>query len=348
MNVPVGINHESTPVNVLYPGAALYPDRCADIDPKAKTDEIYLSVVGGPAFDRISRLLNGMAVAKRNPEPGSDKMNDANTEWNERCELQKQITDYKSSAEFFSIQKNVDRMAKDLIEGTIDRASDQLVSLDFLAGSTVLDIGAGPGTLAVPLAKRGCRVTVVEPSHPMTVSMEKYRVRQGVSADIGVVPQLWEEVDADFIGRFDYVISSFALAVPDLREALLKMNAVATKQVHIFWFLTTPSWAQINTDLWKALHNEEYIGRPYADLIWNTLYQAGIMANLSVYPMKDSHTFADHAEALEEYADRLSAVEDWQRKIVLEYLQKTLIPCGDGRLTFPDEGRYAHIWWDTA
>lgn len=275
-------------------------------------------------------------------------MSDANKGWNERCELQRRITGYRSCAELFSIQKNVDRMAEDLIKGTIDRVSDQLACLDFPAGSTVLDIGAGPGTLAVPLAQRGCRVTVVEPSHPMTVSMEKYRARLGVSGRIAVVPQLWEDVDVNSIGRFDYVISSFAIAVPDLRDALLKMNAVANKQVHIFWFLNASPWARVMMDLWKPLHNEEYIGRPYADLIWNALYQAGIMADLSVYPLKDSRTFSNHIEALEEFADRLFAAGDRQREVVLEYLQKTLLLREDGRLAFPDGGDYAHIRWDTS
>lgn len=275
-------------------------------------------------------------------------MNDANTEWNAQCERQKRITDYKSSAEFFSIQKNVDRMAKSLIEGTMDRVQDQLGCLSFPAGSTVLDIGAGPGTLAVPLAKAGCKVTVVEPSVPMTVSMEKYRQYMGVADEISVISELWEDVDAEAIGQFDYVISSFAIVVPDLRDALLKMHAVARKQVHIFWFLNTPSWGQINGDLWEQLHHEEYVCRPHADLIWNTLYQAGIFADLSVYPMHDSQAYAKLEEAVAEYADRLSATEGWQREIVAEYLERRLTLRDDGRFTFPEGGLYAHIRWNTA
>ena len=273
-------------------------------------------------------------------------MNDANKEMNTQCERQKQITDYKSSAELFSIQKNVDRMAKNLIEGTMDRVQDQLACLSFPKGSTVLDIGAGPGTLAVPLAKAGCKVTVVEPSVPMTISMEKYRQHMGVTEEISVVHELWEEADTDAVGMFDYVISSFAIAVPDLRDALLKMNAIAKKQVHIFWFLNTPSWGQINFDLWQSLHHEEYVSRPHADLIWMTLYQAGIFAHVSVYPMHDAHAYSHRDEALAEYTDRLSATEEWQKKIVADYLEKILTPREDGKLTFPDEGFYAHIWWD--
>jgi len=66
-------------------------------------------------------------------------MNDANIEWNERYQTQQKNTDYQSSANFFSIQENVDRMTRSLIEGSMNRAQDQLDALDFTSGSTVLD-----------------------------------------------------------------------------------------------------------------------------------------------------------------------------------------------------------------
>ncbi|MDO9523741.1 MAG: class I SAM-dependent methyltransferase [Methanocorpusculum sp.] len=271
-------------------------------------------------------------------------MNDANIEWNERYQTQQKNTDYQSSAKFFSIQENVDWMTRSLIEGSMNRVHDQLDALNFISGSTVLDIGAGPGTLAVPLAGKGFKVTVVEPSSPMTVSMEKYKTLKGIDAEISVIPQVWETVNPEEIGEYDYVISSFAMAVPDLRDALLKMDQVAKKQVHIFWFLNAPSWSVIQTDLWGKLHKGESAERSYADLIWNTLYQEGIYANLEVYPMKDTRRYADISEAVCEFTNRLSAKQKWQIDLVEEYLIDNLV-WQDGKFVFPDNGMYAHIWW---
>ena len=67
--VSVGINHESTLVNAYYLGKVLYPDRFADIDPKAKADEIYTFVVGEPVFDKINGYLNSLAFTRLSLEP---------------------------------------------------------------------------------------------------------------------------------------------------------------------------------------------------------------------------------------------------------------------------------------
>ena len=96
-------------------------------------------------------------------------MNCADNEWNEIRMRQSRIKWHRTSADIFSKQANVDQLVKSVIERSADRIKDQLAALSVPAGSTVLDIGAGPGTLAVPLAARGCRVTVVEPSLPMKI-----------------------------------------------------------------------------------------------------------------------------------------------------------------------------------
>jgi len=152
-------------------------------------------------------------------------------------------------------------------------------------------------------------------------------------------------VNPDEVGQFDFVVSSFAMSVPDLNEALLKMNQVALREVHIFWFLIDPPWGRISEALWTKLHNEDYYGRPTADLIWNALYQAGIYANLEVLPLRDSHYYETFEEALEEYVDRLAAKENWQIEIVQDYLKKAFLEVQEKGFTLPEDGLYAHIWW---
>ncbi|MDR0767371.1 MAG: class I SAM-dependent methyltransferase [Methanosarcinales archaeon] len=255
------------------------------------------------------------------------------------------MTNFQTGAQRFSIQKNTDQMLQNLIRGNVERINDQLKCLPFPSGSTVLDIGAGPGTLAVPLAAAGCKVTVVEPALPMHEALNTYKKIKGVTTDIPIIAKVWEEVNPDEIGRFDFVVSSFAMSVPDLNEALLKMDAAAKKEVHIFWFLTDPPWGRINETLWKKLHNEDYYGRPLADLIWSALYQMGIYANLEVLPLRDSHYYETFEEVLEEYADRLAANEDWQIGVVEDYLREVFLEIPGKGFVLPEDGLYAHIWW---
>ena len=50
----------------------------------------------------------------------------------------------------------------------------RVTALDPDPSCSVLDIGAGPGTLAVTLARRMRRVTAVEPSWPMIRCLERH------------------------------------------------------------------------------------------------------------------------------------------------------------------------------
>ena len=271
-------------------------------------------------------------------------MNDANAEWNKRFADQKKMKKFITGVQRFSIQKNADQMAKNLMSGNVERINDQLARLNFPSCSSVLDIGAGPGTLAVPLTVRGCSVTVVEPSIPMRNAMEDYKKIKGVDAEISIIPKIWEDINPDEIDQFDYVVSSFAMSVPDLKDALLKMNRVCKKEVHIFWFLVPPPWDKAAEMLWKKLHGEEYYGRPLSNLIWGALYELGIYADLEVLPLKDVHYYETFEETAAEYIDRLSAVEEKQIRIVENYLKENLAETPKG-WRLQGEGLYAHIWW---
>jgi len=272
-------------------------------------------------------------------------MNDANIEWQEITNNQRNTAKYKSSAEFFSSQIIVDKMVQNLKNGAMARVNDQLAALGIPPGASVLDIGAGPGTLAVPLAKEGCRVTVVEPSKPMKQAMDEYRRYLQVEADIGVIPAVWEDVDPENLGTYDYVISSFALSVPNLKDALAKMHQAAEKGVHIFWFMNDTAWDVTYKKLWESLHGEKYWPKPKADVVWNCLYQMGIYADIAVYPMRDERGYPDLRAAADDYADRMDAHEEWQKEIISGYLDSVLVRGANGSLVFPEEGKYAHISW---
>ncbi|MBE1424148.1 iron complex transport system substrate-binding protein [Desulfomicrobium macestii] len=54
-------NFESILANAYFVGKTLYPERFADVDPKAKADEIYSFVVGKPVFDEMNQTFSGLA-----------------------------------------------------------------------------------------------------------------------------------------------------------------------------------------------------------------------------------------------------------------------------------------------
>ena len=98
--------------------------------------------------------------------------------------------------------------------------------------------------------------------------------------------------------------------------------------------------------LWHVIHPGERIVRSHADLIWNCLYEEGIYANLTVHDM-NSPTYYENAEdAVSEYVRRLCAETDEQKDIVRWYIVSRILKTPNGYM-LPDDGKYAHIWWDT-
>lgn len=63
-------------------------------------------------------------------------------------------------------------------------------------GATVLDIGAGPGNWALPLAVLGAFVTALEPAEVM-INILQGRIRTEETSSIAIRRATWQEIDLD-------------------------------------------------------------------------------------------------------------------------------------------------------
>ena len=209
----------------------------------------------------------------------------------------------------------------------------------------VLDIGAGTGVLSVPLALRGCDVTAVEPSTVMAESLQAYE-REEESPKIRLIPRRWEEVAPGDLGEpFDVVIASYSLMMDDIGDALLKMHRACRGQVHLFWFMTQPAWADVAMGTWDALHGTTFPGEPTAEIVWEALYEMGIYANLSVEPGCAPRQYSSIEDAVNEFRDRMCCKTSGQEEILRDYLSRTLAGSEQG-YAVRAPGLGAHIWWD--
>ncbi|MDD1673495.1 MAG: class I SAM-dependent methyltransferase, partial [Methanomicrobiales archaeon] len=160
-----------------------------------------------------------------------------------------------------------------------DSATEQeLAMLDLRPGDTVLDVGAGTGRLAVPIARSVAQVTALDPSGGM-LSILKERMAAEGRNNYSTIQMKWEDV---LIGRdlepHDLVIAAFSLGFFDLGAALRKLDAASWRAVYLFWH--AGEWrSREEMELYRTVFGEEVaMQKGYPDYIFpvNILHDAGI------------------------------------------------------------------------
>lgn len=226
-----------------------------------------------------------------------------------------------------------------------DRIRHVIEGLPIHSGSRVLDIGAGPGTMAVPIAKVAAHVTAVEPSPGMISVLSEYAEEEGIS-NIEVIQKRWEDIDpaTDLDRQYDVVVASYSLGMPDIKAAVSAMCRASSDWVYLFWFADTTNWEQAMFDLWPHLHGKEYRRGPKADVLFNLLYSMGIYPNVETADMDHVRRFSDLEAAVEEYRDQYGIQTPEQEAILTDYLKGSLVKNGDG-YTQSGMTKRVKIWW---
>lgn len=268
---------------------------------------------------------------------------DWNSVWKERKARNLSTRNYLTGDEFWNDPRNVQlRYGNTSLHA--ERVKRQLSALVVPEGGKVLDIGSGPGTLAVPLAKAGCDVCAVEPSTPMVRALEEYRKKEN-AREIRVIQKRWEDVDPEELdGPFDLVVASFSLTMLDMGESAEKMDRVSNGGVYLFWFLTPPLWARMMEDLWQPVHGSPYFHEPMADCLFQLLLQKGIYPNISLEKVCSPHPYETLGEAVDDFRRQMNAYEPRQESLIRNYLRTHLTMSRAG-LCLRGDSWNAMIWW---
>ncbi|MCW4010370.1 MAG: class I SAM-dependent methyltransferase [Candidatus Bathyarchaeota archaeon] len=164
---------------------------------------------------------------------------------------------------------------------------------------SILDIGCGPGVLALPFSLISKSVTVVDISENMLKVLHENAAAKGIT-NIKSVNKCWLDtcVGADISQGYDVVISSNSINLLgaqettvnnqprlewDLVAALKKMNQLG-KRI----YLSFPLFIQNHLSSLKHLGKKS---NPWPDyvILHNILYQLGIRPNINILKFTNTH-----------------------------------------------------------
>jgi cyclopropane fatty-acyl-phospholipid synthase-like methyltransferase len=188
----------------------------------------------------------------------------------------------------------------------------------------ILDIGAGPGTLAIPLSGVTGHVTAVEPAAGM-IEVMKERIREKSIHNIDIVHKRWEDVDihSDLHPPYDLVIASHSLGMPDIRTAIEMMQKVCSGEIWLFWFAGITSWEVQMKDLWPVIHGRPFVHSPKSDILFQVLYQMEIYPDIRMRELEQVRKYSSMIEAVEDSRSQLNCSKEHD-EVIREYLSLKL------------------------
>ena len=223
----------------------------------------------------------------------------------------------------------------------------ELAILGVQPGETVLDMGAGTGRLAVPVARTAAHVTALDPSEGMLAILRERMAAEGLT-NYSCLRKRWEDAT---IGRdvepHDVVVAAFSLGFYDLAAALEKLDAAARRAVYIFWH--AGEWRNPGEmALYRTVFGDEAAGeKGYPDYIFpvNILHDAGIYPNVRIYRAAWDAVYDSVEDAARTWAAMHNpGMEDLTP--VREYFARALRKDGSGKYIETAVRPTAAVWWE--
>ncbi|NLB00845.1 MAG: methyltransferase domain-containing protein [Methanomicrobiales archaeon] len=271
---------------------------------------------------------------------------DWNTVWREQRRRHHEANRNSADARFWDTKGAARRFYRAAQENNGERIEKTLRDLPLTPSSRVLDVGAGPGALALPIARRVRHVTAVEPSDGMRSVFDEEIAAERIG-NIDVVPKRWEDVSVsdDLSPPYDIVFASYSLDVPDIVDAVRKLEEASSRYVYIYWFAGETSWDAMSRELWPLLHGSSFASSPKCDILYNVLYSMGIYPNIETFPLRHTNRFTDLNEAINHFASKCFAVTGEQKEVLGRYLEEHA-GLEEGDIVVPGHSTRVKIWWE--
>lgn len=208
---------------------------------------------------------------------------------------------------------------------------------------TVLDMGCGAGTLALPLAEEVRSITAVDFSARMLSILQEACAARSID-NVRTVHARWEDDwEQAGIGLHDVAIASRSLVVDDLQGMITKLSHAARKRVYI---VTIVGDGPHDRRAFQAVGRELQVGPDYI-YNYNILYQMGIYAKVDFIVQQVQDTYDGREEAMDSVRWMFQNMTRDEEKKLDAYMAEHLV-CRDGlwSLDYAKPVRWAVLWWE--
>jgi len=169
---------------------------------------------------------------------------------------------------------------------------------------TVIDVGAGAGRLALPIALRCASVAAVEPSQSMASALAEEASRHGIT-NITLLQDRWEDAP---VPPADIVLCAHVLyTCRDIETFVRKLDAHATSEVWVVLFHRPPQ--RRIYPLWLPVHGEERLWLPALPEFEQVLHHLNIEYSVQGLTPQDVGGFESLDQAWSQLRGRLFLTE---------------------------------------
>jgi SAM-dependent methyltransferase len=214
----------------------------------------------------------------------------------------------------------------------------------------VLDVAAGPGTFAVPLAKRVAQVTATDFSPAMLDQLRIQADKEQVE-NIELLAGRWLELDLP--QTFDTVLCLNSLGVistdadhqPQLEKTLRKLAQCTGRRMIM---LIPHADSPLEPEMRRALKLEEVsLERRRIAILYLAMVDCGMLPSLHIIRRPFRWTFSDESEAVETLLIKAGLeVDKDNRGIMQKYLQNRLVKDDSCRYSLAYEVSQALFVWE--
>jgi len=183
---------------------------------------------------------------------------------------------------------------------------------------SLLDVGSGPATISLALAKKLKNVYALDYSSEM-LNYAKQRAKEQDIQNLTTINKSWYD-NWDSVPNADIVVASRSMEVKNIKKALEKLNSKANKRVYI---TAKVGGSFIDKDILEQIPRK-VIPRPDYIYIVNTLHSMGIFAKVDFMQTKNSKfDCVNEDEFIQSLKWSLGNLSKKEEQILREYFSTT-------------------------